>query len=265
MPNRFAGYVEAVEPSLVGWVIDSQHPNEPVSFSVTVDRGLPVPIVADLPRPDVVAAGHGGPNCGFALALPPHLFDGAPHQIEFALGDGAPLTLRAWRSPIVLGSLSPEIVPLTQTDLAAVADLLRQTHEESGLDATVISDRYVEGWIAAAIGASGGLLLGARVGQLLAGYALVERGGDGRRPIGIVGLSVLRHYRRKGLGERLMRSLLGAVRDGTEMGEVWLSVAADNLPARRLYEKLGFVYRAQPPPGLTAPATYLAMSWRGGR
>jgi ribosomal protein S18 acetylase RimI-like enzyme len=78
----------------------------------------------------------------------------------------------------------------------------------------------------------------------------------------VVALSVLRPYRRKGLGERLMRALLASVRSGGKIDEVWLSVAPGNLPARRLYEKLGFVDRADPLPSLFVPASYLTMLWQ---
>jgi len=114
----------------------------------------------------------------------------------------------------------------------------------------------VDEWIAAEH-----RLFGARAAPGLVGYAVLER----HERIGAVGLSVLRDYRRKGLGEQLMRALLAAVREDGQIAELWLAVAPENLPARRLYEKLGFVDRADPPPSLVVPAAYSAMLWRRAR
>jgi ribosomal protein S18 acetylase RimI-like enzyme len=262
MSNRFVGHLDTVEPALAGWVMDREHPGEPVCFTLIIDGAWRFTVIADRKRTDVSAAGFGGPNCGFALVLPAHLLDGAAHDFNLVLGDGQPLTLTAWYSPLVLGPLSADIAPITSADLDDAVDLLRQIHVESGLDPEAISIGYVTRWIGTADGAAGGLLIGARVGRRLVGYAMIERGPGAAAAIGVVALSVLRPYRRKGLGERLMRALLASVRDGGKIDEVWLSVAPGNLPARRLYEKLGFVDRVDPPPSLFVPASYLTMLWQ---
>ncbi|MEO6060621.1 MAG: N-acetyltransferase [Thermoflexales bacterium] len=62
------------------------------------------------------------------------------------------------------------------------------------------------------------------------GYALVERREN--RPY-VPGIGVLPEWRRRGIGEQLMRLVLGAHRD------VWLHVREGNLSARRLYARLG--------------------------
>src|SRR5439155_1190429 len=80
----------------------------------------------------------------------------------------------------------------------------------------------------------------------LVGYGRLDRGRDDAVRLGVVALTVLEAYRRKGLGEALMRALLrGAAVGG--LSEVWLSVRPDNTPAVRLYEKLGFVRDASRP------------------
>jgi hypothetical protein len=132
MSNRFVGHLDTVEPALAGWVVDRQHPGEPVRFTLIIDGVLRFTVVADRKRTDVSAAGFGGPNCGFELVLPAHLFDGATHDFELVLGDGQPLTLTAWYSPSVLGPLSADIAPIITADLDDAVDLLRQTHVESG-------------------------------------------------------------------------------------------------------------------------------------
>ncbi len=62
------------------------------------------------------------------------------------------------------------------------------------------------------------------------GYALVERREN--RPY-VPGIGVLPDWRRRGIGEQLMRLVLGAHRD------VWLHAREGNLSARRLYARLG--------------------------
>jgi ribosomal protein S18 acetylase RimI-like enzyme len=57
---------------------------------------------------------------------------------------------------------------------------------------------------------------------------------------GRLGMGVRRDYRRRGLGERLAnRTIAAAVEQGLERIE--LEVFASNIPAIKLYEKLGFV------------------------
>ena len=255
MANRFVGYVETVEPALSGWILDRDRPG-PVKLSVVIDAALRFALIADRPRPDVVAAGAGPLHCGFAVTLPAHLLDGRPHAIDLFAEDGSPLELASWRSPIVLGPLSCRIATLGPADRDDVAAMLRLTSAESGVDPDTISDRHVDAWIRGVH-----RVLGARAAMGLVGYAVVER----RERIGAVGLSVLRHYRRKGVGERLMRALLTAVRDDGQIAQLWLAVAPENLPARRLYEKLGFVDQANPPPGLVTPTAYSTMLWRPDR
>jgi [ribosomal protein S18]-alanine N-acetyltransferase len=255
MAGWFTGYVETVEPAFAGWVIDRRRAG-PVRFSVVIDGKLRFALSADRPRPDVAAPGSGPLNCGFELPLPVSLFDGAAHAIDLILDNGGRLELPAWRSPVVLGPVSCRIDRLGPADQDDVATLLRLTNAESGVDPDAISELYVSGWIAA-----GHILLSARAAPGLVGYAILAR----RGAIGTVGLSVLRHYRRKGLGERLMRALLAAVPELEQIDQVWLAVAPENLPARRLYEKLGFVDRAYAPPSLVVPAGYLAMLWRPDR
>ena len=62
------------------------------------------------------------------------------------------------------------------------------------------------------------------------GYALVDRRQG--RPY-VAGIGVLPEWRRRGIGEQLMRLILGAHRD------VWLHAREGNLSARRLYARLG--------------------------
>jgi ribosomal protein S18 acetylase RimI-like enzyme len=260
MSNRFLGHIDAVEPVFAGWVIDRRQADRPVRFNLIFDRALPLTIVADQPRPDVAAAGHGRADCGFTVPLPATLLDGCAHVFRLALADGQDLVLPGRQSPAVLGPVEPAVARLDVTDLDAVGALLRQTYREAGLDIEPITDKYVADWIRSFVGKPGGMLIGARVGEPFVGYAALERCPDATA-IGAVALSIVSLYRRKGVGERLLRALLKAVGDTGEIDQVWLSVEPRNLPARRLYEKLGFIERAEPPSSLVVPASYIAMSW----
>jgi ribosomal protein S18 acetylase RimI-like enzyme len=155
--------------------------------------------------------------------------------------------------------LDVAVAPITVADIAAAVELLRLTLAEDGIEPETITDRYVADWIS-----RGRPLLGAWIGERLVGYAMLERG-PGPTSFGIVALSVLQPHRRQGLGEQLMRALLAEVRRADEIDEVWLSVAPDNLPARALYEKLGFVYRVGSPKTMFVTTTYLTMLWRPDR
>ncbi|HEV2300575.1 MAG TPA: GNAT family N-acetyltransferase [Stellaceae bacterium] len=125
--------------------------------------------------------------------------------------------------------------------LCAVADRPRPdvAEAEAGYDPSQLSEKRVAEWIASVAYPSDGAIFIARVGERLVGYSRIERGQGGASGIGVLALTVLAACRRKGLGERLTRPLFDEVR--LMLDEVWLSVEAVNLPAIRLYEKLGFV------------------------
>jgi ribosomal-protein-alanine N-acetyltransferase len=56
----------------------------------------------------------------------------------------------------------------------------------------------------------------------------------------VVSRAVLEGYRRKGIGESLMKKGMDSMRDDYGAKEVYLEVRVSNEPAIRLYEKLGF-------------------------
>lgn len=124
-------------------------------------------------------------------------------------------------------------------------DLRIATEETLNYRLALPSDRWALAWIEAR-SFGWGRLLG---GQWLAldgrrtcgwlacdpdgrvrGYALVQRR-DGRPYV--PGIGVLPDWRRRGIGEQLMRLVLGAHRD------VWLHARESNAAARRLYARLG--------------------------
>jgi ribosomal protein S18 acetylase RimI-like enzyme len=107
------------------------------------------------------------------------------------------------------------------------------------------SDRWALAWIEARSFGGGRLLGGqwlALDGQRLGGWLACDPAGRARgyalvdcrkgRPY-VPGIGVLPDWRRRGIGEQLMRLVLGAHRD------VWLHAREGNLSARRLYARLG--------------------------
>ncbi len=56
----------------------------------------------------------------------------------------------------------------------------------------------------------------------------------------IVSIAVLEGYRRRGIGRRLMENALRSLKEVYDCKEVYLEVRVSNMPAIRLYEKLGF-------------------------
>ena len=259
MLSGYRGHVDAIEPALTGWVGEIARPLEPVRFVVSMDGEPLTRVVADRVREDVAAAGLAAATCGFSLPLPPHLLDGAEHRIALLLPDGRSLDLPGLPVPVALGPVPIDLVPAGAASLDAVLDLLRQNDREAGFDPVFVS-RADAAVFDASHRPEQGFVFYARAGSRLVGYGRLDRGRSDTAGVAIVALTVLAAYRRKGLGEALLRALLqAAVSCG--LRQVWLSVRTDNAPAQRLYDKLGFVCDPEHPPGPWAVPGELTMVW----
>jgi ribosomal protein S18 acetylase RimI-like enzyme len=257
---HYRGYVDTVEPELSGWVAQVGRPGEPVALVVSIDRGHRLALSADRPRPDVAAAGQGGPSCGFRVALPSQFLDGAEHELDFLRPEGGSLGLPGTPLRAVLGPVPADLIPAAAADSDAVLDLLRRTDFESGLDPELV--RPENAWAFNALAAPHqGFLYYARAGARLVGYARLERGRGPASGLGVVALTILAAFRRKGLGEALLRRVLRAAAEG-RLEAVWLSVRPDNVAALQLYEKLGFRRDANPPPARWAVPDEPTLVWR---
>jgi ribosomal protein S18 acetylase RimI-like enzyme len=144
-------------------------------------------------------------------------------------------------------ALAAELIAGGEADLDAVLDLLRQTDAEAGFDPDLISREAAAAFNAIASPAQGYQFYARAEGRLV-GYGRLERSPLERDEVGVVALTVTAAYRRRGLGETLLRALLSAAA-ATGPRQVWLSVRPDNLPAVQLYRKLGFVADPNPPSG----------------
>ncbi len=80
-------------------------------------------------------------------------------------------------------------------------------------------------------------------GDAVAGFIVVTQDEDyGFGGLHIANLNVAAPYRRQGLAERMLRTACAQCPAEYRARPVTLDVEKSNVPARRLYEKLGFTY-----------------------
>jgi RimJ/RimL family protein N-acetyltransferase len=92
------------------------------------------------------------------------------------------------------------------------------------------------------LSAADNFVLGAFEGeQLIATMGLYREHGVKSRHKGLIwGVYTVPEARGRGIGRRLMEAIMQQARAIEELELLQLAVASDNLPARRLYESLGF-------------------------
>ena len=233
----YRGHTDAFEPALRGWLVEIGPLARPVAFAVCLDDAVRIPVLANQPRPDVAAAGLGGPNCGFTVDLSGVCRPGVEYQLSLLTKDGRPLNLPGCPSRLFFGPARADIVSGRSADVQQVATLLRRNDFDAWGDPGLVQLGHAAGFVAADRTGSGFTFF-ARAGAHLVGYSRLDiRPDEGNR--GVVALTVLEGYRRKGLGEALMSRLLEtAAQSG--IPDVWLAVRPENAPALALYRKLGF-------------------------
>lgn len=88
-------------------------------------------------------------------------------------------------------------------------------------------------------------------GQQVLGWAdAIPMWADGLRHRAQFGIGLRREWRGQGLGQRLGEAVIRAARRQGRIARIDLEVRADNLPALRLYERLGFVLEGRRAMGL---------------
>lgn len=76
----------------------------------------------------------------------------------------------------------------------------------------------------------------------LVGHCVARRSElDGERHNAHFGISISKPYRGKGWGERLLRTAMREARRRFKSRGLWIEHVGGNMPARRLYKKVGFV------------------------
>lgn len=99
-PPRFRGFGEVTAGGRVaGWVVDRRGAasSRPVEVQLYIDGAFAAAASADLPRPDVLAAGRApAERCGYSFALPALAAGGHEARVyaAHAVGGGAHRTLQ---------------------------------------------------------------------------------------------------------------------------------------------------------------------------
>jgi hypothetical protein len=75
-PGALRGHVERIVPvppglRVEGWALDAAGSGRPLELEARCDGGPPLPVLADIWRPDLDRAGLAGGCCAFAFTLPP--------------------------------------------------------------------------------------------------------------------------------------------------------------------------------------------------
>lgn len=116
-----------------------------------------------------------------------------------------------------------EITPVTPADLPRLMELERESFFDPWSEAAMAATLDVPVVRALAARRDGGL-----IGFVIA-YLIPPEGE-------IADVCVAPEARGQGIGAQLLRALI----EGSGCEQFWLEVRASNLPARRLYEKMGF-------------------------
>ncbi len=107
--SPYSGHVdEVVNGQITGWVCNRGRPDAPVTVDLILNGETVVSAVADVHRPDLVAAGIGNGNHGYALPIPARLLsDEAMEATVEISGTGIMLD----GSPVTIGPMMPLNVP----------------------------------------------------------------------------------------------------------------------------------------------------------
>ena len=102
-PPKFQGWGEATPDSIAGWAVNRSAPWDRVRLQLFIDGNFVAEGIANLPRPDVMAAGWAQDQWhGYAFVAP--ALTAGPHEAHVyaihASGDGTHRTLQLVGNPI---------------------------------------------------------------------------------------------------------------------------------------------------------------------
>lgn len=233
------GYIDRVDQAIHGWFWDETRRAARPRVVCRVDGEWAGAALAGEFRADLAEAGFGDGHGGFRLPLPESCLDGREHRLELRVAERPEFRFPGVPAELVLGTPSFTVAALDAGDAETYADFWA-AHLEA--ETGVVGNRSAIARSAASFIRQGdGLLLGGWSGGRVVGFCALERKpGDPYRHGAVLRIAVLRLYRSKGLGGRLLSAAL--VHAGPlGLRRVELTVNVGNTGARRLYERFGFV------------------------
>jgi RimJ/RimL family protein N-acetyltransferase len=141
--------------------------------------------------------------------------------------------------------------PAEPEDAAAVLAYLRRVGGESinltfGAEGPGISEEEEREYLTRVSASDNSLAVLAVVGGEIVGALTFDGGTRPRmRHAGEFGISVLQAYAGQGLGRALLECLIAWAERGGVVRKINLKVRADNVPAIRLYERMGWVHEGR--------------------
>ena len=140
---------------------------------------------------------------------------------------------------IVYGPVSPYEAEALLEFFSALQ--LEQPYLHIYPDDALRSLQELEQYIRRMNASSGSHIVVAKLGRRIIGCVTIEELTlEARRGVGELGISVLKQYRDRGIGSRLMHEILSWAREVSHLSEVVLHVDGSNRRALHIYTGLGF-------------------------
>lgn len=235
------GHARIIKLNVRGWVSDCDEPGLRLTVTCSVDDQWRGTVDANELRPDVQSAGFGDGFCGFSFAIPTIFGDGRVHTVGLELAGHRSFQFPGFPLATVFQVPDARIAVGAASDAPAFAAFWQAhlRHDATSLPAAERKALVAQN-VAALSPATGHLVLLAWVHAQVVGYCLLERKAYGAyRHAAVLRMAILKPFRRHQLGSRLVKAAIEhARRSGIRRLE--LTVIAQNLPARQLYDKHGF-------------------------
>lgn len=231
-----AGYLDRCSDKLEGWV----YPGKGTIVCCKIGD-WEFQTTAHTYRADVREAGYGDGFSGFSLALPQHLLDGSFHPLKLWIPSFPNFRFPNCPDEILPGIPEIEIRPLRREEIGAYIDFW-ETHLADECDSPGVAEQWSkdDSFGRVYLSHAEGLLFVLWAHSRIAGFCLLEpKVHEGYRHVATLRIALLRPYRSKGLGSRLLQVAIDGARS-SGFRRIELTVNTHNVVARKLYDRLEF-------------------------